>query len=143
MSQNIEQIFVANPASSMLGTDLLYLGRSPYDSTDDFAITFTNFLASIGTATPTASTIPRWDSHVNMSANNFLGGYATTATAAATTTLNISSTYNQYFTGSTTQTVILPVTSTLVLGFSFRIVNNSSGVVTVQCSGLNTIQALA
>ena len=86
MSQNIQQIFVANPASSMVSTDLLYLGRSPYNASDDFAITFANFVASIGTATPTASTISRWDAHVNMSANNFLAGYATTATAAATTT---------------------------------------------------------
>ena len=72
MSQNILQIFTNNPASSMVSTDLLYLGRSPYDTTDDFAITFANFVASIGTATATASTIPRWDAHVNMSANNFL-----------------------------------------------------------------------
>ena len=127
----------------MVSTDLLYLVRSPYGPTDDFAITFANFVASIGTATPTASTIPRWDAHVNMSANNFLAGFASTATAAATTTLTVSSAYNQYFTGSTTQTVVLPVTSTLALGFPFRIINNSTGVVTVQSSGANTIQAMA
>jgi len=143
MSQNILQIFTANPASSMVATDLLYLGRSPYGPTDDFAITFSNFVASIGTATPTASTIPRWDSHVNMSANNFLSSLSTTATAASTTTFTVSSAYNQYFTGSTTQTVLLPVTSTLSLGFPFRIINNSTGVVTVQSSGANTIQAMA
>lgn len=143
MSQNIQQIFVANPASSMVSTDLLYLGRSPYDTTDDFAITFANFVASIGTATPTASTIPRWDAHVNMSANNFLEGYATTATAAATTTLTVSSAYNQYFTGTTTQTAVMPVVTTLALGHPFRIVNNSTGVVTVQSSGANTIQTMA
>ena len=143
MSQNIQQIFVANPASSMVSTDLLYLGRSPYGPTDDFAITFANFVASIGTATPTASTIPRWDANINMSANNFLANYATTATAAAITTLTVSSAYNQYFTGTTTQTVVLPVTSTLALGFPFRIVNNSTGVVTVQSSGANSIQAMA
>ena len=143
MSQNIQQIFVANPASSMVSTDLLYLGRSPYGPTDDFAITFANFVASIGTATPTSSTIPRWDAHVNMSANNFLAGFASTATAAATTTLTVSSAYNQYFTGTTTQTAVLPVTSTLALGFPFRVINNSTGVVTVQSSGANTIQAMA
>lgn len=76
-------------------------------------------------------------------ANNFLEGYSTTATAAATTTLTASSNYFQFFTGSTTQTVALPVTSTLVLGQSFYIVNNSTGVVTVQSSGGNTIQAMA
>ena len=47
MSQNINQLFISNPASSMLGTDLLYLGRSPYNTSDDFAITWANMLASI------------------------------------------------------------------------------------------------
>ena len=43
MSQNIHQIYVANPATSMQSTDLMYLGRSPYGATDDFAITYANF----------------------------------------------------------------------------------------------------
>ncbi len=43
MSKNIHQIFVANPATSMQSTDLMYLGRSPYGATDDFAITYANF----------------------------------------------------------------------------------------------------
>lgn len=65
--------------------------------------------------------------------------YATTATAAGTTTLTATSAKNQYFTGTTTQTVVLPVTSTLVLGQQFRIVNNSTGLITVQSSGANAI----
>lgn len=69
-------------------------------------------------------------------------GYTTTATAAGTTTLTTASTYAQFFTGTTTQTVVLPVTSTLVLGRSYYINNNSTGVVTVQSSGLNTIATL-
>lgn len=73
----------------------------------------------------------------------FLGGYTTTATAAGTTTLTVTSTYNQYFTGATTQTVQLPVTSTLVLGRAFRIVNTSTGVVTVNSSGGNAVYTLA
>ena len=68
--------------------------------------------------------------------------YTTTATAAGTTTLIVSSTRDQFFTGSTTQTVLLPVTSTLVLGQRFKITNNSTGVVTVQSSGANTILAI-
>lgn len=95
------------------------------------------------TISPTASAWAGWDANKNMSANNFLDGYTTIATAAGTTTLTVGSTYYQFFTGSTTQTVLLPVTSTLVLGQSFFVVNNSSGVVTVQSSGGNTIQAMA
>lgn len=94
-------------------------------------------------ATPTALIIPLYDASANLSADNFLAGYTTTATAAGTTTLTVSSTYQQFFTGVTTQTVTLPVTSTLILGHQFYIQNNSSGAVTVQSSGANTIIVMA
>lgn len=71
-----------------------------------------------------------------------LDAYTTTATAASTTTLTVSSNYQQFFTGSTTQTVVMPVTSTLVLGQSWLIVNNSTGAVTINSSGSNLIQTL-
>jgi hypothetical protein len=67
------------------------------------------------------------------------GSYTTTATAAGTTTLTASSNLQQFFTGTTTQTVLLPVTSTLTLGRTFQVVNLSTGIVTVQSSGANTI----
>jgi hypothetical protein len=66
-------------------------------------------------------------------------GYTTTATAAGTTTLTISSNYRQFFTGSTTQTIVLPVTSTLVTGIAYEIENNSTGTLTVNSSGGNLI----
>ena len=69
-------------------------------------------------------------------------GYTTTATAAGTTTLTSSSNHQQFFTGTTTQTIVLPVTSTLALGLSYSIENNSTGVLTVQSSGLNTITTI-
>ena len=81
-------------------------------------------------------------SFVQATAGNFLAGYRTTATAAGTTVLTASDVYQQYFTGTTTQTVTLPVTSTMVLGQQFLIVNNSTGVVTVESSGGNIIQAM-
>lgn len=83
---------------------------------------------------PTANSIDR---------KRDLDSYATTATAAGTTTLTFNSFVDQFFTGSTTQTVVLPAVSTLALGRPYRIFNESSGVVTVQSSGLNTIQAMA
>lgn len=95
------------------------------------------------TTSPTATAFSGWDANKNLSANNHIESYTTTATAAGTTVLTVSSTYQQFFTGSTTQTVTLPVTSTLVLGQSFLVVNNSSGVVTVQSSGANTVTAMA
>lgn len=78
-----------------------------------------------------------------LSVVNVLQGYSTTATAAGTTTLTVSSSALQYFTGSTTQTVKMPVTSTLTLGQQWLIVNLSTGAVTVQSSGSNTIVVLA
>lgn len=92
---------------------------------------------------PTASAFAGWDSNKNISANNWIEGFTSTATAASTTTLTVGSAYQQNFTGVTTQTVVLPVATTLVNGFSFSITNLSTGVVTVQTSGGNTVQAMA
>ena len=94
------------------------------------------------TTAPTASSFAGWDANSNLSANSFIDGYATTATSATTTTLLVGSKHIQYFTGVTTQTVVLPVTSTLVLGQQFVINNLSSGNVTVQSSGANSIQVM-
>ena len=94
------------------------------------------------TIVPTVSSFAGWDANKNFSADSFIANYATTATAAGTTTLTVDSVQQQYFTGATTQTVVLPVTSTLVLGQTFRIVNNSTGTVTVQSSGANNIIAM-
>lgn len=68
--------------------------------------------------------------------------FRTQATAAGTTTLVVGDAVIQAFTGTTTQTVVLPVTSTLTLGRQFLIINNSTGVVTVNSSGGNLVQSL-
>ena len=70
---------------------------------------------------------------------NIKMGYTTTATAAGTTTLTVASNYRQFFTGTTTQTVVLPVTSTLVTGIAYEIENNSTGLITVNSSGGNLV----
>lgn len=106
-------------------------------------MTTQNMIEKAYSTTPTASTIAEWDANVNLSSNNFLASYTTTVTAAGTTTLTVGSTQTQFFTGATTQTVKMPVTSTLGLGYQYYIVNTSSGVVTVQSSGSNTIIAMA
>lgn len=125
------------------GTPLVYTtyGSAPIYSTAVVAGGGTS-VTSVTTA-PAATAFAGWDSNKNLSANSFIEGYRTTATAAATTTLVVGDAEQQYFTGSTTQTVVLPVTSTLVLGQSFTIINNSSGIVTVQSSGANTVKAMA
>jgi hypothetical protein len=124
--------------------------------TADLATGLSTALTKDGQTTPTAN-IPLGGYKITGLANATLStdamaygqftafgtpGYTTTATAAGTTTLTVSSTQQQFFTGVTTQTVVLPVTSTLVLGQSFRIVNMSSGVVTVNSSGGNAVVAM-
>ncbi len=75
----------------------------------------------------------------NVFANNVVEGYTTTATASGTTTLTVASTNQQYFTGTSIQTIQMPVTSTLTLGLRYVIVNNSTGVLTINSSGGNFI----
>lgn len=104
---------------------------------------FTGLPTGTGVASgSTASTLAARDSNANLSADSFLSGYTTTATAAGTTTLTVDSTQYQFFTGTTTQTVTLPVTSTLVLGQTFYIHNNSTGTVTVNSSGGNLVASV-
>lgn len=66
-----------------------------------------------------------------------------TATAAGTTTLTSSSTSAQIFTGSSTQTVVLPSVNTLNLGTIYYIENKSSGNVTVNTSDSTLAQVIA
>ena len=68
----------------------------------------------------------------NITFNNTLPGYTTTATAAGTTTLTSSSTYHQRFTGSSAQTLVLPAATTMAQGQGFVIDNDSSGTLTLQ-----------
>ena len=69
-------------------------------------------------------------------------GSATTATAAGTSTQTVASKYQQFYTGSSTQSHVMPVTTTLVVGWKQRVVNNSSGIVTVKTSDGTTIYAV-
>jgi len=71
--------------------------------------------------------------------DNIRTGYTNTATAAGTTTLTSASNRYQRFTGSTTQTIVLPVTSTLAAGVSYEIENASTSSLTVNSSGGNLV----
>ena len=135
---NVTLTLGGSPTVALLAASSLTLGW-----TGQLAITRGGTGVSSVTITPTASAWAGWDANKNISANRFGSAYRTTATAASTTTLSVTDAYQQYFTGSTTQTVVMPVASTIALGDSFYIVNNSTGVVTVQSSGGNTIQAMA
>ena len=112
-------------------------------STDaPLAVTDTRYVQTANvSATPAASAVAAWDASKNFSANALLPAQSSTVTAAATTTLTIASAQTQIFTGTSTQTVALP-TAGVSAGYSYTVVNQSTGAVTVQSSGLNTITVL-
>lgn len=91
----------------------------------------------------TASAIGIRDANANLQANNFIENATTTATAAGTTTLTISSAKIQQFTGSTTQTLVLPNATTLAVGHQYIVMNRSTGAVTVNANGGGLIQTMA
>src|ERR1700678_1730849 len=51
MSENILQIYTANPATVIQATDLFYLGRSPYATGNDMACTYSTLIQGIPSVT--------------------------------------------------------------------------------------------
>ena len=94
------------------------------------------------TTAPGATAWAGWDANKNLSANNFIPGFTTTVSSGTPIVLTVASTEQQYITGSTNQTVTMPVTSTLVTGMQWTIVNISSATITIQSSGANSIVSL-
>ena len=127
-------------AATTTGSGSVVLGTTPTLATP--VINGTPTGTGVATAA-TGSTLALRDANGNLTVNQLIDGYTTTATAGGTTTLTAASTQKQFFTGVTVQTVVLPDVTTLVLGQDFMIDNNSSGNVTVQSSGLNNVVILA
>ena len=75
--------------------------------------------------------------------SNWFESYTSAPTTGGTTTLLNNATYQQFFTGTSMETVVLPVASTLFLGQAFLIKNDSTSTVTVKSSGLNVVQSMA
>jgi hypothetical protein len=71
------------------------------------------------------------DANSNIVVNNVLNGYTNITAAGGTTVLTAASTYYQKISGSTTQTIQLPVGTTLANGQAFVFDNDSSGAVTI------------
>jgi len=121
------------------GTAGNYWNSLSYTSTASGSYNFDTVPSGSAVATAaTATTLAVRDSNANLSADGFIPSSTSTATAAGTTTLTVDSTELQFFTGTSTQTVLLPTTGVPV-GRLFVIFNTSTGLVTVQSSGANTI----
>lgn len=93
-------------------------------------------------STATASSTVARDGNANIVADNFIPGGASTVTAGGSTTLTVDSKAVQAFTGSSAQTCVLPTTSVPV-GMSFTIINQSSQFVTLNSSGGNLVTYIA
>ena len=156
MSYNGSGTFNINTAGQPVVTATTISSTAFNSLTADLATGLTTAVTKDGQTTPTAN-LPMGSFKLTGLANGSAAtdsvafgqisafgvpGYTTTATAAGTTTLTVASTIQQFFTGVTTQTVTLPVATTLVVGFQFEITNMSTGVVTVNSSGAALVVAI-
>lgn len=97
--------------------------------------------------TPTATHYAGWDAGKNIAANDYLQGYQTLVTSATTASITATSPFMTVFTGTVTQTVVLPITSTLAsiasgLTQQFNIINQTSATITVNSSSGNLVQTI-
>lgn len=75
MSENIHQIYIANPITSNASTDLMYFGQSPYGAGNDAAMTYANFALQFGSPYTAAALTRTNDTNVTVT----LGGTPGTA----------------------------------------------------------------
>ena len=95
-----------------------------------------------GTYGDTSNIMAR-DSNGNTASNNIVNAQTSTA-SGGTITLTAASARSQVVTGSSSTTIVLPNATTLLLGWTFYINNNSSQTISVQANGggaLFTMQA--
>ncbi len=83
------------------------------------------------------------DANNNIYGSNVFGGAVSILTSATPVVLTVASKGTQVFTGSTAQTVTLPVVTTLPqTGAAFLLINDSSASLTVNSSGANLVQTV-
>ncbi len=96
------------------------------------------------TTTPAATAWAGWDTNKNLSANNMISELTSTVSSGSTIVLTVASTQIQNVTGTTPQTIQMPVASTLPsTGTSYILLNNTTATMTVVSSGSNTIGSIA
>jgi hypothetical protein len=110
-------------------------GNLMYDSTLNIAkVSDGTIYQNASYTAGTASQFVKADG--SLDSNNYQGTNLTqTTTSATTVTLTASSNSVQRFTGTLTQLVVMPNATTLVLGRTFTIINDSSATITVQRNG--------
>ena len=91
------------------------------------SITLISSPSTTASSTPTANTVSQWDNNNNFSANSFIPLNTPTLTSSGTTILTVASNSIQKFTGTLAQTVRLPNATTLQVGATYTIMNNTTG----------------
>lgn len=144
MTQAITPPVSFDELNTLKGSNTQTTIQAQLDSKDTNSLTQNYIL--VGDASGLAASVPMSGGATIVSSGLVTLGtntsYATTATAAGTTTLVAVSAALQFFTGVTTQTITLPVVTTLALGWKIRIVNTSTGVLTVNSSGANLVATI-
>jgi hypothetical protein len=98
--------------------------------------------AAINLVTQTTGILPILSGGTG-SSSGFASAFTSTTTAAGTTTLTQTSTYQQYFNGTSTQTVVLPNVAVIPEGLSYLVTTAATtGTVTVQSYGSSTVVAM-
>lgn len=143
-SPHIGQVFVKTGAApGLYSASAEGVWTGPYGTGAGTVTSVSGTANQIDVATGTTTPVLSFPTN-GIIANNISPGLLSTATAAGTTTLTVASKGIQVFTGSTTQTIVLPVVTTLPqLGVGFVIQNDSSGALTVNSSGGNLVQTMA
>ncbi len=137
-----ESIAIGRFASSLGIVNSVTLGASLYDSEVGPQDAAHAFALNINNATVNPGTLGITVNNLTYQLPLYAADYETTVTTGGTTTLTVRSAQNQRFSGTLTQTVVLPIVTTLANGFQFEIINDSTGTVTVQTSGANTLATL-
>lgn len=148
-----EALVTANSIASSNGTWEIQtaVGQAATDSAagylsaaDHAAYTATGTTVSAATHANTASAIVKRTADGNVWVTGAQQKATSTATAAGTTTLTVSDSPIQIWTGSTTQTIKMPAANTLVqVGTTYRFINKSSGTLTIQDNSAGAITTIA
>lgn len=146
-TSSLEVVPVIRPnggANSFARSDIAqtFTGVQTFSSAPSFGVLPTG--AGVDSAA-TASTLAARDANAQLLASSFVAGFTSTPMAAGTTTMNISSTPIQIWTGSaaTAQIVKLPTTGvTAGQQYWFTNITTGTGQLTVQSSGGNNLCAL-
>ena len=94
------------------------------------------------TSSSGANSVVLRDTNQNVVFNNYAPGLTTTSTASGTTTLSVSSSHFQRFTGTLNQTVKMPDETTVPASQSYVIDNDSTGTITLQDSAGGSLGAV-